>query len=270
MLHKFERFVNEQHFSIWLSENNLSSEIIFDSLSLITKRGIDSKFFGYVPPEEVVVSGNNYREQLKVKGLNSRQRALLEVLVSELSPASFRRTKIYAPEAITDLACVLRGRFPWFIGSEYVDNAQKKKDLFPIACEDLQNLSFDSETFDVVLTCDVLEHVADIRKSLAELARVLREDGLMLSTHPFTWRKNSTVRAVLKDGELIHILKPEYHGNPIDPKNGSLVFTVPGWDILEMCLDVGFKKAEMIMIASSHLGIIGSDNGYVNVLRAQK
>lgn len=92
----------------------------------------------------------------------------------------------------------------------------------------------------------------------------------MISSHPFSWREYSIVKAKIKDDSIEYLTEPEFHGNPMDPKAGSLVFSIPGWDILEMCLDAGFTSAEMVMIASERLGIFSSENGFINILHAKK
>ncbi len=48
-------------------------------------------------------------------------------------------------------------------------------------------LPFEDETFDSVLTSEVLEHVPDIPYSLMEIKRVLKKKGKVLITVPFVW-----------------------------------------------------------------------------------
>lgn len=91
----------------------------------------------------------------------------------------------------------------------------------------------------------------------------------MLSSFPFTWRGQSTVKAVLVDGHVAHLTEPEYHGNPLSD-DGSLVFTVPGWEIMDWTKAVGFSDVEMVLIASRRQGIFGSEPPLVNILRARK
>ncbi len=47
-----------------------------------------------------------------------------------------------------------------------------------------EKLPFESGTMDVVLSYDVLEHVADPAKSISEMVRVLRKGGLFLAVFP--------------------------------------------------------------------------------------
>jgi hypothetical protein len=51
----------------------------------------------------------------------------------------------------------------------------------------------------------------------------------------------------------------EYHENPVDPERGSLVFQIPGWDILDRVREAGFARAEMHFVTSHRRGICGAE-----------
>ncbi len=53
---------------------------------------------------------------------------------------------------------------------------------------DGKRLPFESGSFDTVLSLQVLEHTPRPAELLAEMARVLREDGLLIATVPFSFR----------------------------------------------------------------------------------
>jgi SAM-dependent methyltransferase len=53
---------------------------------------------------------------------------------------------------------------------------------------DGDRLPFADETFDTVLSVQVLEHTPDPAALMAEMARVLRRDGLLIVTAPFSFR----------------------------------------------------------------------------------
>lgn len=58
---------------------------------------------------------------------------------------------------------------------------------------DLASLPFASESFDVVTSLDVIEHVQDDRRAVAEISRVLRPGGVMVATVPafqFLWSRH--------------------------------------------------------------------------------
>ena len=64
-------------------------------------------------------------------------------------------------------------------------------------------------------------------------------------------------------------MEPEYHGNPVSKTGGSLVFTIPGWNIVDQTLSAGFASAEMLAISSRRHGIVAQDLATVLVLRAR-
>lgn len=267
----YEIFSSIHQWHEW-GKNNFSSftgprprEIVEYGLA----NGIDTVFFGRVEQSQIIVTSENYRESYLANGLNPRQRAILELLVEQPSIMDNAWTKIYAAEALTPFALTMRGRFPLFIGSEYTDTEEGRQKLFPVLVEDLHGLTFPSQTFDALVTNDVLEHVPFLDKALSEMARVLKPGGVMLSTFPFSWNTyESVVKARLVGGSVEYLTDPEYHGNPVDPEGGSLVFTIPGWDILDMCRAAGFRKAEMVFLSSARRGITAADIAGVNVLRA--
>lgn len=50
--------------------------------------------------------------------------------------------------------------------------------------EDITAISFDADTFDLIICNQVLEHVENGDKAISELARVLRKDGICILTVP--------------------------------------------------------------------------------------
>lgn len=235
-------------------------------------KGVFSDFLGrQVPPSGVTVAGTNYREDLLVGGLNARQRAVLDLLANWPPAAEIHALRLYAQEALTPLALALRGRYPRFLGSEYAATDAQRAALFPVPSEDATGLSFPDGSFDVALTNDVLEHIPDLDRGIAELARVLRPGGLLLASFPFDFNAEATdIRAELVGGGLVHHKEPEYHGNPVDPEGGSLVFQVPGWDVLGRCRAAGFDEAEIVFVSSPGRGILGGGIAGVFILRAVK
>jgi len=65
----------------------------------------------------------------------------------------------------------------------------------PIAMDhvDLLDLPYDADSFDVVICNHVLEHVADDRRGLDEIRRVLRDDGRAIIMSPIDGATASTV-----------------------------------------------------------------------------
>lgn len=102
-------------------------------------------------------------------------------------------------------------------------------------CEDLTALTFADESFDLIVSSDVLEHIPDLEAVFRETHRVLKPGGLHLFTVPP--RVGTRPRAILDARGTRHLLPPEYHRDPRNP-SGILTF----WDIgpdLSSVVDVG-------------------------------
>lgn len=110
-----------------------------------------------------------------------------------------------------------------------------------VPSEDLMNLSYADETFDLVITSETLEHVPDVDRAQREIRRVLKKDGIHLFTVPIVWdRPKTRPRAQFKDGKLIQLLPPSYHGAPREGKKDFLVFHEFGSDFVGLCKMSGF------------------------------
>lgn len=239
----------------------LNSQLALFIAEHALRSGIHSEFLGHVPPERVVLRENrpDYREHLLADGLNSRQRALLDLFAETYRGRTAQDLRIYAHEALTPMALLLRGRYPLFLGSEYAATPEDVARLYPIPSIDAANSPLPSDCFDAVLSADVMEHVPDLDGTLRETARILKPGGRLFATMPFDFRRQHTdIRAHLVNGVVEHLAPPEYHVNPADPAGGSLVFQVPGWDLLDKCREGGFSAAKMVFWASARGGIAGN------------
>lgn len=222
-----------------------------------------------IPPGQLQLS-DNLREGLDYSAINSRMRAVLLCIERALSDLPRSDAKILATEAVTPFALRLRGIFAKFIGSEYTESEDQRAELFPIPCEDLQKLSFPNESFHLVTTNEVLEHVPSIDAALGEIHRVLKPGGWHVGTAPFAMGQyESITKSKLEDGKVVHLTEPEYHGNPVDER-GSLVFEIPGWDIIDRAKTVGFSDAHVKYVLSTKHACLSSDAGGIFVFCFQK
>lgn len=187
----------------------------------------------------------NWREHLQCQecGLVTRVRGALHFFYTRFHPD--KGASIYLTEQLTPLYAHLSRKHPHLVGSEFLGS-----DTVPgtvrdnVRHEDVTNLSFPRNSFDFILSFDVLEHVADWKKALSEFARTLKPGGKLLFTAPFNKYSDQTlIRAeVSPTGEILHHLPPEYHGNPVDPENGSLCFQTFGWQLMDDLKDAGFEN----------------------------
>jgi SAM-dependent methyltransferase len=198
------------------------------------------------------VNRPNWRERLVCShcGLNNRQRLIGTMIDQFIHDNS--GSALYFMEFVTPI-------FQWFlahhpkehiVGSEYLGDYSPGQIVNGIRHENIQNLSFPDESIDLVVSTDVFEHVMDPLIGFAESRRVLKPNGIMLATFPFSHaRDQSVVRAMQKDGEIHHILPPDYHGNPLS-EEGSLVFTDFGWSVLTEMQRAGFSDAKILLFGS--------------------
>lgn len=212
----------------------------------------------------------NWRETLVCPscGLNNRVRCATDLLLNRLMPAT--NSRIYATEQVTSFYRWLKSYFPEAIGSEYLGS-----DVLPgqtvngFRHEDLTRLSFSDNCLDLILSFDVLEHVPDYRRALAECLRCLKSGGVLLVSAPFAANSAATiVRARLTaSGELEHLLSPEYHGNPTRPEEGSLCFYHFGWDILDDLRELGATDACVLLCYSAPYGYLGNEQLFILATR---
>jgi SAM-dependent methyltransferase len=100
-------------------------------------------------------------------------------------------------------------------------------------CESLESLTYEDNTFDLLITQDVMEHVFNPNKAFREICRVLKPGGAHVFTVPIISKQNrSQVRALKNEhGETILLMPPEYHQDGID-EQGVLVTMHWGYDIV--------------------------------------
>ncbi len=236
----------------------LRDKIVFD----VKQYGLREPLTNIIrQPASIKINPKNLRESLSAAELNSRKRALLAQFQIECEKAGWQDRKsrtILSSDGITRVASILRGLFPRFLGTEYIPDSKQQKNFFPIPHCDLQSIPYDADSFDSFIAGDVFEHIPDLRRASCELYRVLRPGGFVCSSFPFSPNRHKSIfRARLDDsGQVEHLLEPEYHGNPVQPDAGSLVFCYPGWDYIEELSEIGFVDVQYSFIASSFFGVV--------------
>ncbi|MDA0272933.1 MAG: class I SAM-dependent methyltransferase [Proteobacteria bacterium] len=235
----------------------------------VTRHGLVDPINGLVDPADIQIDSENYRESVLAEGIVTRHRAVLLLLQDALqkTPGS---TRVYASEAVSPLARRLQAFLKDdFLGSEYLPTELDRKQHPNILHQDIHQLSFDNDSFDAYVSCDVLEHVPDLRKAVSEAARVLKPGGVFIGTVPFApGRHDTIVRALMTDGRIEHIEEPQYHGNPTRPEEGSLVYQVPGWDFMDLCREVGFNDPCLRLILSRRHGVFAKGTSFVITFHA--
>ena len=257
--------------SALLQQGGLQADVVQVSRAL----GILEPLTGeHIPPEAIQIQGPNYRESVIGNGLLSRNRAVLVVLEQLYgSLEQLAQKDTYLVEALTGFALWLRRQLGGerLICSEFLEDAEQT--FSDIPHQDLCALTFSDASFDLVLCNELFEHVQDLELAFREIARVLRPGGRLVATCPLAFGQ---VEAIVKvrhnptTGAPEHLTEAEFHGDPLRPEAGSLVYRIPAWDVLDLLQAAGFSETCMHHIASWKHGVLGSDLPGVLVIEAER
>lgn len=157
---------------------------------------------------------------------------------------------------------------PAYVTSQYYAGVAPGTIVNGVRSENLEHLTFDNETWDLHITQDVFEHLFDPAAAFREIARTLRLGGAHVFTTPLV-RRNQPTRfcaSLGPDGTVIHLMQPEYHGNPISSE-GSLVTVNWGYDITSFVFKTSGLFTEIVFLDILDLGIRAE---YIEVLITRK
>ena len=110
--------------------------------------------------------------------------------------------------------------------------------------ENICKLSYDNETFDLLVANDVFEHVDNYVRAFKEAYRVLRPGGKLLFTVPFNANSRETIKyAEDREDGIVYHKEALYHNSPIENMDALLVYQIFGWDMLDELKKCGFSEA---------------------------
>ena len=204
----------------------------------------------------------NWRERLICAHchLNNRQRSILQAIktVVKTRTDTGKTVSLYVMEQITPVFIWLSNNIQNVTGSEYLGEHLKSGTIVDgIRHENIETLSFANQSFDIITSNDVLEHVNLPEKAIAEMYRILKPGGEVFISVPFYLNNIQIIqRATLVHGVIKHLLPPIYHGNPLSEK-GSLVFNDFGWEFLEQLTAAGFQEVSLCYYWSYLYGHLG-------------
>ena len=125
---------------------------------------------------------------------------------------------------------------PGYSCGEFFDGVKSGEFKDGVQCVDLQNMPFPKNTFDFIVTEDVLEHVKNPQEAFQEIRRVLRPGGCHIFTVP-VHEKQATVS---REGRV-----PVYHGDPLR-EQGALVTTDFGCDLTDLLRQAGMEAHRIV------------------------
>ncbi|MCL2629683.1 MAG: methyltransferase domain-containing protein [Alphaproteobacteria bacterium] len=192
--------------------------------------------------------------------MNPRMRAMHEFVKMHAPDPG----KVYADEFVTTTFKNLKKFYGEenITGAEFLGEDKTSGKIYDgIMHQNAENLSFADDSFGLIVSQHVFEHVPDYKKALKEYFRVLKKGGRLAISIPFFPENKFTIlRAELKNGKVRHILPPEIHGNPADPAGGALVFHNHGWDFLDAMRKAGFKDVNVHFYSNALKGHFGLQN----------
>lgn len=142
-----------------------------------------------------------------------------------------------------------RTHFHPFECSEYFPGAKPGELIDGVRNEDVQQLSFSDNSFDLITSNQVFEHVPDYLRAFKECLRCLKPGGSLVFTVPMHDAPKTQENAKLENGKVVWVGVPEYHGSRIGGPNSTPVF----WrfsvhDVVLNVLAAGFKSAELVSV----------------------
>jgi SAM-dependent methyltransferase len=155
-----------------------------------------------------------------------------------------------------------------YITSQFFANEKLGSIINSFRNEDLENQTFKDESFDLVITSDVMEHIYEPDKAFKEIHRTLKPGGAHIFSVPIINKHKPTQVWATKntDGTPNFLYEPEWHGNPID-KKGSPVTYHWGYDIKNFIIEHTGDDCEIVYIDDLNYGIRAE---YIEIIVAKK
>ncbi|MEA5598887.1 class I SAM-dependent methyltransferase [Rivularia sp. UHCC 0363] len=180
---------------------------------------------------------------------SSRKRHVAKLLIDKVNPKSslaevssnkqLNNLSIYNADVNDAFYQVLRNLKSYYCSSYIPDVEPGTEIKEKVFCQDIENLTFADENFDIVITEDVFEHIRNYKQAFQQVYRVLKKGGYHIFTVPCFFDKPTLVRVDTSGKEDIHLLPPEYHGDKIRGK--ILAYRTFGIDIFEILEKIGFE-----------------------------
>ena len=189
-----------------------------------------------------------HHNEIAVRCLTCRATAVTMSLIAVLRQLvpDLATKEVYELSSRGPLVAFLEKNCKELTCSEYFDGVAPGDSHNGILCQDVQQLTFPDNSFDICTSTEVFEHVPNDLAGFAEIRRVLRPGGLFLFTVPLFPSAATVERARLDHNrQLEHLLSARYHGDPIRNHQPVLVYRDYGQDITQRIISQGFSTAQL-------------------------
>jgi len=182
-----------------------------------------------------------------------------------------RRLRVYSADANSPMFHLLEALLEpeLFVYSEFFGPQYRSGDIVRgIRHEDLQATSFADESFDIIITSEVFEHIPDSIVAEREVVRILKPGGIYCFTVPCIPQSahDLILAEATSDGEIKYFKQPQYHRDPVRPDEGILVYRIFSFSDLKQRFEGLGCRFNSYRFWSRALGIIDAD-GWVQVVR---
>lgn len=174
--------------------------------------------------------------------LNRRLGAAAETL-DELAPLVPADLRILDTDANSRFGKLLRSA-PGYVASLYLPDEENGATLDNGALNvNLEQMPFQDDSFDIIITSEVMEHVRYLDQAHREIARCLRPGGTYLFTVPYDDGLSHTLRLIdpVTDEHLVN--RPHIHGDPQLRSEGIKSYRVFGRDIVDDLRKAGLEPS---------------------------
>lgn len=161
-------------------------------------------------------------------------------LASLITDKTFSALSIYEP-GISGAYRSYFSKLENYINSFYFEGVKPGEEKDGVRNEDLMSLSFQTNSFDLVISSDIFEHIRRPWLAFKEIRRVLKLGGFHIFSIPtlVPLKLETTYRVDTTTDQDIPIKELYYHG---DGRGGkSLVYTEFGADIFDKLHELGFQ-----------------------------
>ena len=150
----------------------------------------------------------------------------------------FRRAGIYEPGLIGPFRKYLRD-LDGYRNSFFESDVSPGEIRSDTECQDLMKLTYADNSFDLVLSSDIFEHVRKPFVGFKEVDRVLKPEGFHIFSIPLQWpmRRRTVSRVDTSGPKDEYVLPAHYHGARGGSK--SLVYTDFGADMVDRMAEDG-------------------------------
>ncbi len=196
----------------------------------------------------------NWKIQLKINNdeMGVRCTRCFATPVSQMMGHIFKQFQTTKTKKVYELSS--RGAFVKFLKtqkfnltlSEYFDDIKFGKYNNGIQCQNVEELTFESDSFDICTSLEVFEHVENDLKGFKEIYRVLKSGGIYIFTVPINLNNKTIERTKIIDGKRENILLPEYHSDSIRGTGQVFCYRNYGYDIVDRLTESGFNNCEII------------------------